>query len=369
MTKEYYVGSPNIFNRELFQKRLEDILDSRRLTNDGKYVRELEEFAQGYLGVKHAIAVSNATVGLEIVLKTVADPPGEVILPSFTFIASAHAVINAGFSVKFAEINEDYCINIKDIITKFYTCKNPKAIMACNLFGNICDTSNLSLLPLYPSIPIIYDSAHALGVCDNSILARYAGGFGEAEIFSLHATKFIQGGEGGLITTNNDELAHNLRLVRNFGFKPGAGPQGEVISYGTNAKMAEIPAALALTNFENIQEIQEHLFENYQTYAEYVPEGYTLPAKNTMFSNYSYIVVEVDESKRDKIVDYLHSQKIFARTYFKPCHLSGPYKYQENYLPNTEAIARRTIVLPTGQLINDSDIEHICNNLEDALNA
>ena len=367
--REYYVGEPNILNKELFLKRASDILDSRRLTNGGKYVKELEYEVEQYLNVGHAIAVSNATVGLELALRAFLKRDSLVFVPSFTFIATIHAIKNAGGIPCFIDIEDDFTIELEKMAKN--SLNNPfcpgKAILACNLFGNICNIERLKTIAKENDIKLIYDSAHALGCLDEKS-EKYVGNFGDCEIFSLHATKLVNSGEGGIITTNNGELADKLRRMRNFGFSPTGGPQGEVIDYGTNAKMSELTAALGLTSFESIQEIIGWNYENFKAYKKYLPKEVSLMEPNTYFSNFSYIIVEVDQSKRDSLVDYLQKHSIFARTYFQPCHLTTIYKTKQqlNWL-KTERKAKRVIALPTGINVDKTDIKYICEVIGEGL--
>lgn len=357
----YFVGTPKVYNKELFLKRVEDIVDSQVFTDGGKYVQLLEKEAASYLGVKYCFAVCNASIGLEIALRTVAPTSGEVLVPAFAPIGTIHSIINAGYVPKFVDIDQNYCINIKDLIKKFHQCQNPKAVLACNLFGNSCNVGELSRLPLFPSIPVIYDSSHALGVF-NEDENQNIGNFGEVEVFSLNSKELINAGEGGLITTNNDKIADVLNIRRDFGLSPYTTAQEEYWNFGTNGKLSETSAALGLTNFEHIESIQSHYFDNYITYKNNLPSGCLMKEKNVYFSNFSYITVEVEN--RDKILNKLYESDIYPRTYFTPCHLTKIYKSLDTYLPITESIAKKVMCLPTGLTINKEQIELICSKLD-----
>jgi dTDP-4-amino-4,6-dideoxygalactose transaminase len=189
------------------------------------------------------------------------------------------------------------------------------------------------------------------------------GGFGDAEILSFHATKFFHTIEGGAVVTNDDGLARRIRLTRNFGF---AGPD-TVIALGTNAKMNEIAAAMGLTNLEFLDEIISANFRNYQHYQRNlasIPGASLITYDDRERCNYQYVVVEVDEGlaglERDALVDVLWAENVLARRYFFPgVHRMEPYRtlYPHLSLPETDRLAARVLLLPTGTSITPDDIE------------
>lgn len=194
------------------------------------------------------------------------------------------------------------------------------------------------------------------------------GSFGEAEIFSFHATKFINSFEGGMVLTDNDILACKVRLIRNFGFT--GYDNAEYI--GTNGKMNEACAAMGLTSLETMNEIIDINYRNYGQYQkEY--EGFHgvrfIKFNENEKNNYQYIVIEIDGGHtritRDQIIQILHSENILARRYFYPgCHLMEPYKsnypYYKLSLPETDNLVKRVLQLPTWDSINLDDIRLIC---------
>ena len=194
------------------------------------------------------------------------------------------------------------------------------------------------------------------------------GSFGECEVFSFHATKFLNCFEGGAVVTNNDGLAEKMRLMRNFGF------QGfdNVIYLGVNGKMSEVHAAMGLTNLEAVEEIIAINRRNYEAYREGLagaPGISVIDYDPSERNNYQYVVIEVDPEisprKRDEIVEALHAENVIARKYFWPgCHKMEPYRsLQPNaglHLPETERVAARVIVLPTGQMVAEETILRVC---------
>ena len=201
------------------------------------------------------------------------------------------------------------------------------------------------------------------------------GNFGDAEVLSFHATKFFNTFEGGAITTNDDDLAARIRLMQNFGF---AG-YDDVIYVGTNGKMSEISAAMGLTNLKSLEEFVEINRRNYHKYRQ---ELDSIPGLSLICydedekRNFQYMAVEVDARltgiSRDALLQTLHAENVLARRYFWPgCHRMEPYRsYFPNaglMLPQTEALAERILVLPTGSTVSVEDMETVCGILRAAI--
>lgn len=345
-----HVGRPNIGDRLAFAKYVDEIFDRRWLSNNGPLVDQLEMKIAELLGVKHCVAMCNGTVALEIAIRAV-ELTGEVIVPSYTFIATAHALSWQGITPVFADIDNVTHTIDPDAIRRMITPRTT-GILATHLWGTPCDITALQAIADEYGLKLIFDAAHAFLSSDCS---RKIGGFGDAEVFSFHATKFFNTFEGGAVTTNNDALAEKLRLMRNFGF---AGLDN-VIHPGTNGKMTEICAAMGLVNLELIRDVVDANRRNYNAYLEALNhiEGLSiLPTDRRGDSNYQYVVLEVGNSfpfSRDAIVEALQAENILARRYFWPgCHQMKPYRelypHAKLVLPNTEAVAERVIVLPTG---------------------
>jgi dTDP-4-amino-4,6-dideoxygalactose transaminase len=210
----------------------------------------------------------------------------------------------------------------------------------------------------------MFDAAHAFG-CSHQ--GKMIGNFGEAEVFSFHATKFLNTFEGGAIVTNSDELAEKIRLMTNFGF---AG-YDQVIYIGTNGKMNETSAAMGLTSLESIDDFVDVNYRNYKCYQREladIPGISLLSYDGTEKCNYQYIVLEIEESKtqitRDNLIKILHSENIIARRYFYPgCHRMEPYKsyfpHAKLLLSETEKLADKVVLLPTGTSVNENTIQMI----------
>ncbi len=365
-----HVGRPNIGDRDRLMERINDMLDRRWLSNAGLYVTEFEQRLADMLGVEHCVVMCNGTVALEIAIRAL-DLQGEVIVPSLTFVATAHALQWQQIKPVFCDIDPASCTidssRIEELITPQTT-----GIIGVHLWGRPCDTDALQKIAETRNLSLLYDAAHALGVTSGG---KMIGGFGAAEVFSFHATKFINSFEGGAVATNNSDLADRIRLMKNFGFSG----YDNVVYIGTNGKMPEVSAAMGLTSLESMDNFIAINYRNYQAYKEGiedVPGIRLLPYSEKERTNYQYIVLILDEEVagigRDKLIEILQRENVMARRYFYPgCHNMEPYRSQQPQaglvLPETEKIVRQTIVLPTGTEISPETISEITDILRCAI--
>jgi len=365
-----YVGRPNIGNRKRLMERIDSILESRWLSNDGPLVTEFEQKVAKYVGVKHCIATCNATVALEILIRAL-DLQGEVIIPAFTFIATAHALEWQQITPVFCDIEPRQHLLDPSRVEQAITSRTT-GIIGVHLWGQICDVEALSDIANRHRLKLLFDAAHAFG---STYKNQHVGNFGSAEVFSFHATKFINTLEGGAVVTNDDELARKTRLMKNFGFT-----YWDEVSYvGTNGKMNEISAAMGLTSLESIQDFIAINYENYKRYTELlapIPGIRMLQYDTGETNNYQYIVIEIDGEQtgisRDELLQVLWEDNVIARRYFHPgCHRMEPYlsKYPNagSTLPVTEEKSKRVLVLPTGTTVCSEDITVICDIIAIAL--
>jgi len=347
-----HVGRPNIGDRAKLHEALDKMLDRKWLTNDGPYVQVLENKVKELLGVKQCVAVANGTLGLEIAARSLFSA-GHVIVPSFTFIATASALDWVWLKPVFADIDpRTHVLDPEDVEARIT--EDTVGILGVHVWGTPCAPLSLEAIAKRHGVKVFFDAAHAF---DCQHMGTQIGNFGECEVFSLHATKFFNSFEGGLITTNDCELAVKLRRLRNFGFV-GDGTHS-VVSAGTNAKMSEIHAAAALVNLESLGEFESQNASNYTYYREWLPEGLRLyPLERA--SNYQYIVIEVMEGPltADNLRNILWAENVHARRYFAPpCHKVYRARYN---LPNTDLVSSRVLVLPTGMAVERQDIMKIC---------
>lgn len=362
--EKLYVGRPNIGDKARFLERINDMLDRRWLSNGGKYVQEFEQKLAEFLNVKHCIAMCNGTVALEVMTRAVG-VTGEVIVPSFTFVASAHALQWQGITPVFCDVDpETHTIDpkkVEQLITPRTT-----GILGVHVWGQPCNVDALSAIAQQNGLNLMFDASHALGC---SYQGRMIGNFGLAEVFSFHATKFLNAFEGGAIATNDDALAEKIRLMKNFGFGPG---YDNVIYIGTNGKMCEASAAMGVTGLESIDHFIAVNQQNYECYKEFlggIPGIQIFRYNEAEKNNFQYIILTVNEEvaglSRDELVRLLHQENVIARRYFYPgCHQMEPYKsYFPNaglLLPETEKLSTQVMSLPTGTAVSANEIFTIC---------
>lgn len=365
-TQQLHVGRPNIGNRDALMKRIDRILDAAWLTNNGPYVRQFESRIAEYLGAKHCVAMCNGTVALEIAIRALG-LKGEVIVPSFTFIATAHALHWQEIIPVFADI-DPHTHNLDPAAVKRMITPRTSGIIGVHLWGRPCQIDALQSIAEENGLHLMFDASHAFTCTHNGVRL---GNFGCCEVFSFHATKFFNSFEGGAVVTNNNGLAEKMRLMKNFGF---AG-YDNVIHPGVNGKMTEICAAMGLTNLESLEyfkSINQRNYECYQRRLESVEGLHLLAFDQAEQNNFQYVVVETGPDfplQRDTVIELLHAENILARKYFWPgCHNMLPYRayypHSSLLLPNTEAVSARIIVLPTGMAMTIDSVNTICDIFE-----
>ena len=356
------MGRPNIGDRGRLRRRIDDLLDRRWLTNYGPYVEELERRLSDLTGARHCVAMCNATAALEILVKATG-LTGEVIVPSFTFVATAHALQWLGVTPVFADVDaRSHTLDpaeVERLVTPRTT-----GIIGVHLWGRACDVDALTATAARHNLTLIFDAAHAVAC---SRRGRMVGTFGRAEVFSFHATKIVNSFEGGAVTTNDDALAATLRLMQNFGFAA----YDEVVGVGTNAKMNEASAAMALTSLESLDDFVAVNARNHRCYARELtgtPGIRVLAYEETERSNYQYVVLEVDDTafgiERDDLQRILWAEQVLARRYFYPgCHRVEPYRSTPPpggwHLPTTEGLCARVLCLPTGTAVDPAHVATI----------
>jgi dTDP-4-amino-4,6-dideoxygalactose transaminase len=368
--EQLHVGRPNIGDKERLLARIGEVVDRRWLTNSGPCVEEFEQSLRQLLGVSHCESMCNATDGLQLAMRAM-EMSDEVIVPAFTFIATAHAVQWLGFSPVFCDVDpHTHTIDparVEELITPRTT-----GIVGVHLWGQPCDIEALEGIARQHELKLLFDSAHAFNC---SWRGRMIGNFGDAEVFSFHATKVFNTFEGGALATNDEDLARRVRQMRNFGFSG----MDRTDALGANAKMSEASAAMGLVNLESLAEFIDANLRNYQAYRrglEGIPGVKMIEYDSSEKRNYHYIVLEIDDSRtvlsRDELKEILWAENVLARRYFYPgCHRMEPYVSTmpnvANRLPVTERLAQRVLVLPTGTAVSVEQVEIICGILRVAV--
>ncbi|WP_420679023.1 DegT/DnrJ/EryC1/StrS family aminotransferase [Cribrihabitans pelagius] len=358
-----HVGRPNMPDQQVFLDRIQQVLGSGQLTNWGPLVQDFEARVAEIAGARHCIATCNATTGLELAIGGLG-MAGDVIVPSFTFIATVHALWRQGVRPVFCDIDPvTHCLD-PDCVEAAITSRTT-GILGVHLWGNSCASERLRELAREHGLKLMFDAAHAFGCQPERPQDSY---LGDAEVYSFHATKCIHAFEGGAIVTNDDALADRLRYMVNFGF---AG-EDQVAHLGTNGKMNEASAAMGLTSVEAMDRFFGHNRENYAAFAEGLaglPGLSLMPRAAARRHSYQYVVTEIDPDAagltRDELVAALRLENVVARRYFHPgCHRMQPYAGLSpragQTLPVTEAVAERVMVLPTGTQISREDVARMC---------
>lgn len=358
-----HVGQPNIGNRDKFLEGVARALDNRWLTNNGPLVQEFEQRIADQLGVKHCVAMCNGTIALEIAIRALG-LTGEVIVPSWTFVATAHALYWQGITPVFADI-DPATHNLDPVAVRRMITPRTSGIIGVHLWGRAAPVDELQAIADEHGLKLMFDAAHAFG---SSYQGLSIGQFGACEVFSFHATKSFNTMEGGAVTTNDDDLAEAMRLMRNFGFKG----YDNVIYPGTNGKMIEVCAAMGLANLDGFEGI---VVANQSTHAAYQQALAGIPGIKVLSydpgerNSHHYMVIEVGSDcpvRRDDLIATLQAENILARRYFWPgCHGMQPYRdmfpHAELVLPQTKVVAEQVMVLPAGASITLQQIQIVCD--------
>jgi dTDP-4-amino-4,6-dideoxygalactose transaminase len=364
-----HVGRPNVGDRDRLLERIGAAVDSRWLTNDGPLVREFEQAVAEAVDVPHCIAMCNGTVALEIAIRA-AGLHGEVVLSPFTFVATAHALQWQRIKPVFCDIDPDtHNIDperVEELITPRTT-----GILAVHLWGRPAPVDALSELAESHGLRLLFDAAHAFG-CSHG--GQMIGGFGDAEVLSFHATKFVNSFEGGAVVTADPEIADVARLMRNHGFAD----YDLVTHVGTNGKLSEVAAAMGLTSLESADQFVDANRRNHEAYRTGLAgiEGVELLTYDEQERcNWQYAVILVDDDAplaRDELQRVLWAENVQARRYFYPgCHRMEPYRSLfpdlAARLPQTERIARQVLALPTGTSVGPDAIATVTGLIRAAM--
>jgi dTDP-4-amino-4,6-dideoxygalactose transaminase len=346
---------------------IEGILDSGVLTN-GPYVRELETRAADYLGVRHCVAVASCTSGLMLVLRA-SELYGDVVVPSFTFAATAHAVVWNGLRPVFSDIDSATLTLSAGSVLRT-TGVRTSAILATHTYGTPCDVEGLADAARREGVKLFFDAAHAFGSRRASIPV---GGFGDAEVFSLSPTKVLVACEGGIIATNDDLLAERCRIGRDYG-NPG---DYDCQFVGLNARMSEVHAVIALRSLDGLDERigqRNELANQYRRLLGDIP-GISFPvvrdADRSTYKDFTIMVdpVEFGVDAADLGVA-LAAEGIETRRYYDPpVHAMRAYRFLAggkvaSRLPVTEAVSPRVLCLPLWSSMTESQVNRVAEVLE-----
>jgi perosamine synthetase len=356
------INKPWIDEQE--QREVVSVLEENALTtaarDGGKRVRDFESQVKNYLGVKHVLAVNSGTAALHAALLAVGiDQGDEVLLPSFTFVATANAVVAAGAKPVFVDVKrDDYTIDVSDLKSKI-TPKS-KAVIPVHLYGHPADMDEINELAGRHSVSVIEDACQSLG---STYKKKQTGTFGAMGCFSMYASKVLTAGEGGAVATDSDEMADKIKMIRNHGMVEGY----DTRVLGLNMRLPELSAAVAKIQMQKLGKMLELRRRNSEMLSKILsPTAKDHRAKlpqetaDKKFNWYLYTVAF--EDGRDRIKDALSRQNIGATVYYSPPVHKTPYYMQlapGTNLPDTEWSADHVLSLPVHPHVTEDDVERI----------
>ncbi|MBI1731273.1 MAG: aminotransferase class I/II-fold pyridoxal phosphate-dependent enzyme [Gammaproteobacteria bacterium] len=358
------IGQLALPNREAFFRLVAGVYARRRITNNGPLVQKLERRLAQLHQVRHCIAVANASLGLILLMQALArHAGGEVIMPAFTYAGLPHLAQWAGLRPRFCDV-EARSHALDPACAAAAIDDGTALILAVHQVNSPCFITEFEQLSRDTGVPLVFDSVHGARC---SFQGRPIGGFGRAEVFSLHATKLLNGFEGGYITTSDDMLADLLRRQRNFGYVDEAATAG----IGLNAKLNELHAAAALSCLDDLDALVQRNQRRYELYRAAFAGISGLDcvryADNGERWNYEFFLLEVTDAfplSRNQIVTVLRAEQALARPYYSPpLHLSQhcPAFIDPPSLPVTETLSRRFIQMPVGETLQPEDISALAD--------
>lgn len=349
---------------EEYCEEIKELWDSRWLTNMGVKHKQLEADLRAYLSAPQVVLYTNGHLALEQVIRAMDFPVGsEVITTPFTFASTTHAIVNNGLVPVFCDVNDrDYTMDVSKL--EALITDRTAAILPVHVYGNLCDVEAIDAIAKKYGLKVIYDAAHAFGVRLRGISSS---NFGDASMFSFHATKVFQTIEGGAVCFSDETLRKKLNGLKNFGLE---GPE-TCFCVGGNAKMSEFQAAMGICNLRHLDaEIAKRktVAEHYRKRLENIPGLRLIPEQEGVTSNYAYFPVVFDGYRysRNEVFERLAEQGIVARKYFYP--LTNEFEcYRElptaggDKTPVAKYIADRVLTLPLYADLAVADVDRICD--------
>lgn len=345
-------------------EEIKELWDTHWLTNMGTKHKQLQAELESYLDVPNVVLYTNGHLALENVIAAMELPQGgEVITTPFTFASTTHAIVRNGLTPVFCDVNDmDYTMDVNKL--EALITEKTVAIVPVHVYGNLCDVDGIQKLADKHGLKVIYDAAHAFGVSRNGVNASC---FGDASMFSFHATKVYNTIEGGAVTFRDEALVQVLNDMKNFGIRGAE----EVAYVGGNAKMNEFQAAMGICNLRHVDaEIAKRkaVVEHYRKRLGGVAGIRLCKPQEGVKSNYAYFPAIFDGYKytRDEIFAKLKEQNITARKYFFPltnsfdCYKDLPTAGVEK-TPVADYLANRVLTLPLYADLTLSDVDRICD--------
>lgn len=350
-----------------YVREIAPLWESRWLTNRGAKAREFETRLNDYLGVEHSVLFANGHLALEMLLEAM-ELTGEVITTPFTFASTTHAIVRQGLTPVFADIKADDCTIDPATIEALITPRT-SAILAVHVYGNLCDVEAIQEIADRHGLKVIYDAAHAFGVRRDGVSAA---SFGDASMFSFHATKVFNSIEGGLAVVNDGALAERLWQLQNFGL---TGPES-VGFVGGNAKMNEFAAAMGLCNLRLLDGEIAKRADAEKSYRELLADvpGLTFAVNSeVVMQNHAYLPVRIDADAfgvdRDRVHEVLAERGVLSRKYFYPlvtdfdCYRG---RFSLDATPKAQRAAAEVLTLPMYADLSRADVERVCEGIRAA---
>jgi len=364
MNKLIPISQPSITQKEI--DYITDAIKSGWVSSLGKYIDEFEEKFAKFCNTKYALATSNGTTALHLTLVSLGITKNdEIIIPDFTFVATASAVKYIGAKVVTVDINEDTLCIDPQAIEKAITSKT-KAIIPVHLYGHPANMEDINKIAKKYNLFVVEDAAEAHGATVNG---KKVGGLGDAGIFSFYGNKIMTSGEGGMITTNDETLYNKMKLLRDHAMSKTKRYWHEEV--GFNYRMTNLQAALGVAQFDRIDELlakKKEIFDWYEEYLQDVPNIKLNIQKEGYKNVYWMICIEIigfNEDKRDNLIKKLKEKGIDSRPFFYP--ISDMPMYERANTPITHKVYQRGINLPSYFDITKEQVEYICKELRELI--
>ena len=363
MSNPIYVTQPYLPPLEEFIPYLQEIWNSKVLTNNGAFHQKLEKALCQYLGVKHLALFSNGTLALITALQALRIT-GEVITTPYSFVATAHSLLWNGITPVFVDIHPD-TLNLDPAKIEAAITPQTTAIMPVHCYGHPCDVDAIQRVADNYNLKVIYDAAHAFGVQNHSGSVL---NYGDLSVLSFHATKVFNTFEGGAIICPDAKTKLRIDQLKNFGFVD----EVTVVAPGINGKMSEINAAFGMLQLRHVDVAlakRQSIDAAYREALRNVPGIRCLQDAGEQVANYSYfpLLVEADYPlSRDALYQKLKDNNIYARRYFYPLITDFPMyrgmpSAQRENLPVATAAAQKVICLPIYPNLTAQDIQRVIN--------
>jgi len=361
MKYRYPVYKPILSGNE--KKYVNECLDSTWISSKGKFINEFENKFSDFLSIKYSASVSNGTVAIHVALVALGIGPGdEIIVPSFTYIASVNAIYYTGAKPVFVDsTNDSWQMDPADVIKKITS--KTKAILAVHLYGHPCDMDKLTKISSDYNLFLVEDSAESFG---SKYKEKFIGGFGNISTFSFFGNKTITTGEGGMVSTNDEKIYNKVVHLKGQGLAEGKEYYHDIIGY--NYRMTNICAAIGCAQLERANDIISKKREIAQCYTQELKDLPLITPNEigpVYHTYWMYNIMLNEKDHRDKLREYLRDRSIETRPSFYPVHKMPMYINAKQHFPVAESLSMRGINLPSYPELDIIDVEYISKQIKD----